>query len=233
MTKFRICQLAMAGIFACCSAVAGAATVSYEAGLPLIEDPAEIDRSYSLGLFDSTLGSLTGVSLELFGSATFSLVVFNPGAQSQQLSLVASQRQSWGSNLPGLAALLATEPVDLSFSSGLFAVGPGGSQSFGPVARSGSRTLDAAGLLALGNSLSAPGGGSFNLNCRSISDLTVTGGGGIQVPFSSTAGCGARLVYTYEPATGAVPLPGTAALAGLGLLALALNSRRQRPAGRR
>lgn len=212
---------------------AEAATVSFEAGLPLSESPTEISRSYSLGLFNSSLGTLTGISLDLFGSASFSATVFNPSVSAVIVQLTISSEIAWSSSIPALAALLAPLPLELSFSSGPFALGSGSSQSFGPVARSASVAPDAAALLALGGSLSAPGGGSFNLDCRSLTGLVVQGGGGaVSAPSNTTAACGARLTYIYEPAGGGsvVSLPGTLSLAGLGLAGLWLGASRRRVA---
>lgn len=231
MKAFHASVVAAACLFALSHAKA--ATVSFEAGLPLSESPTEISRSYSLGLFDSSLGTLTGISLDLFGSASLSATVFNQSASALVLQLTISSDIAWSSSIPALTALLAPLPMELSFSSGPFALGSGSSQSFGPVARSASVAPDAAALLALGSSLSAAGGGSFNLDCRSLTSLVVQGAGGaVSAPANTAAGCGARLTYTYEPAGGGsvVSLPGTLSLAGLGLAGVWLGASRRRVA---
>lgn len=60
--------------------VAQAATVSYEYGLPLVEHTTEISETGMLGMFDSTLGTLTGATLNIFGAGTTNISLTNNAA---------------------------------------------------------------------------------------------------------------------------------------------------------
>lgn len=209
-----------------------AAVLTFEYGLPLVESPAEINQSGSLGLFDTQLGTLTGLSLTLLGSATFEFSVINNSVKAHAASVTSGTTLGWSSSVAALSDLLAPASLALSYGIGPTVFAAGSAQSFGPVQQTGSVQLDEAALAGLGGQLSAAGGGSFMLSCQSVSALLVQGGGALQVPASTQAGCGARISYRYQPAgtpPPGVPEPGSLALAGAALaLALASGTRGRR-----
>jgi hypothetical protein len=208
-----------------------ASPVSFEFGLPITEVTTEISQTGALGLFDTNLGTLTGVSLTVFGSATFSFTVTNNAAQAQLAEVTARTRLFWSSDLAALNPFL-TDIISLQLSSGPQVFAAGSSQSFGPSTQTGQFTDD---LISIGGALSAAGGGTFNLTCNSLSGLIVDGGGGnLSIPQSTQAGCGARITYTFTPPPPppppGVPEPASLALVGLALAGAGFASRRRRQA---
>ena len=196
---------------------AQASTVSFQYGLPIIESTTEIDKTGVLGKFDGSLGTLTGISLEIFGAATTNISLTNTAVTATTGRATASVDVLWDSSLAALGALLVDD-LALTFTTGAaLAYAPGQTRTFGPLTDSDSFTYD---LSSIAGALT--GLGTFDLNCKSLSGINIIGGGGnIVSTQSTTAGCGARIVYTFNaapPPPPAVPEPGSLALVGLALL---------------
>lgn len=209
------------------AAGAQAATVTFQYGFDdeLVNTP--FIHTGPLGLFDSTLGTLTSASLLVRGRYQLSLGGTNASSDSQTVELLSQLGSTWDSSLNELDAFI-TEQVGWSYSTGTQTYAPGETKtfSFGPLSAGYLDNLES--ILHL---LQAEGGGSFDMTCTtSSSTSTRDPASNFTVSQDAMASCGARVVYTYDAAPASVvPEPAALALVTLALGMVGVASRRRSP----
>lgn len=225
-----------------------AATLSYS--FTSDEEYTDFDYTGRLGLFDGSLGTLTGVSLELYGEFTTTLTLGNSGkAAMRKARAMVELDMFFGSTLSALDGLLAQDGspwVSWSLDTGNVQVAPHGSVTYGPITDGGMAVIDAGSLLS---SFTVAGGGDFGLNCTSLTPtMVILSGGNGWFSQTTTGACSATVTYTYEEApppppflpptdiTGGggapipVPEPPSLAVLGLGLAYMAARGAKARKA---
>lgn len=221
------------------SAGTQAAMLSYD----FTSDQALTDFTFDgrLGLFDSTLGTLTGVTLEVYGEFTTALSMGNTGKNPVRTARVRSDfSMLFSSSLAPLDGLLAEAQAEAPWVTWKMDTGKqqlGSNQTMSWADTAGNiGFIDASSLLS---SFTVAGGGQFGLTCASETFTTVTMGGNGWFNQTSTGACSAMVTYTYDEAPpymlptedgfsgGPMPVPEPPSLAvlGLGLAYMAARGR--------
>ena len=188
----------VAGVcFTLAIASANAATVTYSFANPL--STTEINQAMPLSLFDSNLGTLTGASLTVTGNMDAYMTVTNRATVTRASTLTLISDIGIRSSLVGVNQLFDNfSDIPLSNTIGPIQFPPATPILVGPFIDQKVLTKDLSTALA---ELSAPGGGSFTINCTSLSGVRLAGGGGnIRGAQTTMVGCGATITYTYDPA---------------------------------
>lgn len=209
---------------------ANAETIAYSFTNPL--EVTEINQTGVLELFDTSLGTLTGATLTVTAELQTDLTLTNTASQNQLFIFTSNSDVGINSTLLAVDQLFnGSSDLSLNHSTGPVLLAPNASYVSPTLSDNQSLTTNFSTVLT---ALSAPGGGSFNISCESISGNSQTGGGGnVVVDQRTTAGCSAMLTYTYTPAPPVPPVPvpvggpGMLGLLGLAMLGLVARLRRK------
>ncbi len=220
MTPLRL--LAAAALLAGVAAPASALSITGTCGS--LSGPTELSGAFSCTQFDSALGTLNSMSLEIQGLSTGSITLQN-GSNSPQNMSGTTQVSFYADALAGFS--LASPLFTASYGTGVQSIPAGATVVFGPLNAGGSTGA------MLNNTNLAPyqaaGGGLFALSGSTLSGLSISGGGGFGGGSAATsASLTAAVSYEYDTVVKPpIPEPGTWALAVLGLVGLGWRLRRR------
>ncbi|WP_298232386.1 choice-of-anchor E domain-containing protein [uncultured Azohydromonas sp.] len=216
------------------SAGTQAATLSYD----FTSDQALTDFTFDgrLGLFDSALGTLTGVTLEVYGEFTTALAIGNTSTNARgTVRALYDFSMLFSSSLAPLNELLTETQMEWQKDTGKQQLEPSQTMSWADT-ESHAGFIDVSSLLS---SFAVAGGGDFDLSCTSNTSTMVAMGGNGWFSQTTLGACSATVTYTYDEAPlytlpieggfsgGPMPVPEPPSLAvlGLGLAYMAARGR--------
>ena len=215
----------VAGVALALSANADTKSFSFDTGL--LGTPFS-NQTGSLGLFNSSSGTLTGVSFSVSGSESTALFLTNNTPVSQTATATSTVNLFFGSDLGALTGLLlAASPLSLSANTGAVTLAAGTTPFV--LQTAGSKPVNVS---SIQSAFANIGGGNFPVTCSSTSSFVVSGPGvgNISATQDPRAGCGLAVVYTFTPTVNGVPEPASLALFGAALAGLALVRRKSQKA---
>ena len=217
--KFNKISAALSGVLLLAGASAQAAVISFTDSYANVKTELNGEQ-LRVDLFDSSLGTLTGVSVSFSAAVNSAGTVTNNGAGPEDFTVqtLVQSYDGTGVSLPTpLGNVAAMNPFSVINAQSYTALASGASDTFGPGGAS-SGVLD----LFTGYDASFIGAGDFGYDFTTLILTTFAGGGGnIGADIETYTDGTLTVEYTYTAAPTPVPEPGSLLLMGLGLVGLA------------
>ncbi|MEN9657048.1 MAG: hypothetical protein RL571_513 [Pseudomonadota bacterium] len=179
---------------------------------------------FSLQQFDSRLGTLTGVNVDLYGLVAGSVKYENLDASASNVGIdlgaIIKLATVSGKSLLAINPLVSNVYNASAYDGFTDFGGTSGKKLTGLSANTAdSEVLNSASWLSL-----FTGPGVVNLKLASLGASSASGPGNLITQFATNAAANYKITYTYV--TAPVPEPETYALMGLGVLALLVHRRK-------
>lgn len=202
------------------SGFASADAITFNA--PAVLATTEINQTLTLGLFDTTLGTLNSVSLSFDAAIATVIEIWHTSTSAQSMSGRTIVDLDFTSSIGALNTWINLGNPLIILQKGT------GNQLLDPNVHYTSPTLTESGIATYTNAdgllnswFTQAGGGSFTIGCISQSGLLLTGGGGnVNGTQSTEAGCSAHITYDYTAGGAKVPEPASLSLLAVGILSL-------------
>lgn len=213
-----------------------AATITFEASTPgtfngiptgANTQSTNWNQSVNLNKFDTALGTLTNVSLQLvggvFGSVRLESLDGTPAAINYSLSAQVS-----ATGISGLSVLVlpaATGTFNAAAHDGSIDFGGTSGITLNNLSNTDTNSSSSVAPLVLAAYSGGPGD-TFAVALAATGLSSTSGGGNLATLFGSNAGALVRVTYTYDEPSGATPEPATFAFVGAALVAAGLLRRK-------
>lgn len=215
----NVIKALIVGALSVAASNARAATISFTDAIPLQD--VEINASVAVPQFDSSLGTLTGISWTLTGAIASLIGVQNDSAGPVTGSAFVRADYLLDSTTLSLGA---SPDFSLLVSTGVVTLGVGESVLFPVTGTQSISGMEAVSAAFIGNSL-------VEVLVLTLTSFGASGFGG-DITVSQATDAGFEFVITYEFDETVIPVPAAAPLmaAGLGLFGLYCARRRRKAA---
>lgn len=182
-----------------------------------------VTAAISCAQFDSSLGTLVSMTLELQAQITGTLSLTNNAVFAQNVSGTTSSSFTVG---PLTSFSFVNPFATPSFTTGVQNIAGGATFVSGALDSGVQSTAET--IFAGFNPYQALGGGLFGITADTLSGVSILGGGGQIASAQTTQGTfTAQVSYLYDDNAVTTPEPASMALLGAGMLALGFARRRR------